>query len=357
MKRASCGPHLAAPPLGGRRRLLVAGAWAGACAGVALAVPPVLITLTAPAARAQGTKLTARVGLLGTGMLQGPARKLYTDALRAGLRRYGWEEGRNLTIITRYSEEVQRVPAAAAELVAAGVDVLVVTGTYGAVAARDATSRIPIVFVSAQDPVETGLAASLSRPGANLTGIALNSASLQPKLLQMLKEAMPAMQRAAFLSVAGDPTCESNWDQLQEPARRLGLKMQKVELSSAGQFAALAQEIGNVRAEALIAPSHIVFADRVEQLAAHAQRHGLALVQQAGEENEAHSLFSYGPSMTDAHERAGHFVDRLLRGASPATLPIEQPERYELVLNMKVARRLGITFPRSMVARADRVIE
>jgi putative ABC transport system substrate-binding protein len=345
MKPAAHGPGRAAPPSGGRRRSLLAGAWAA----VALALPPAF------SARAQGAKRTARVGLLGTGAQHVQARVVYTAALRAGLRRYGWEEGRNLTIVARYSEDLQRTSAVAAELVAAGVDVLVVTGTVAAMAARDATSRIPIVFLIAHDPVEAGLAASLSRPGANLTGIALSTWDLQPKLLQLLKEAMPGMKRAAFLSFAADPTCETAWARLQEPAQQLGLQMQKVELASMGRFAP--HEVNRIRAEAVIAPSHMAFADSVALLTAHAQRHGIALVQQGGEASDEHSLFYYGPSLSDAYDRAGYYIDRLLRGAAPATLPIELPEHFELVLNMKVARRLGITFPRSMLARADRVID
>jgi putative ABC transport system substrate-binding protein len=299
----------------------------------------------------------ARVGLLSAGRLEATERT-YIEALREGLKRRGWKEGNNFVLAARYGNgDYARLPALAAELVAAKVDLIVATSTRAAFAVKDATTTIPTVFASVQDPVEEGLVASLSRPGANLTGIAVNSFAVLPKRLELLKEALPKLARVAMLFETDDASCQVSWERLTQSATTLGIAMQRVEIDASRDYRGAFVSIARGRAEAVIAPTNLLFIGDAPHIGALASRHHLPLVQQGAEDSDASSLFSYGPSLTDAFERAADYVDRILRGAQPATLPIEQSTRYELVLNMKVARALGITFPRAMLARADRVID
>lgn len=317
-------------------------------------MPAAALLLVLPAA---AQTRVARVALLSAGRAQATERS-YIDALRTALRRLGWQEGRNLALVVRYGDgDYGRLPALAAELVAAKVDLIVATSTIAAFAARDTTARIPIVFATVQDPVDEGLVASLSRPGANLTGVAVNSFVVVPKRLELLKQAVPRVTRVAMLFEADDPSCEVSWDRLAQSATTLGIVVQKVEIDASRDYAGAFESLARARADAVIAPTNMLFLGDAPRIGALAARHGLALVQQGAEGSDEHSLFSYCPSLVEAFERAAFYVDRILRGANPATLPIEQSTRYELVLNMKAARALGITFPRAMLARADRVID
>jgi putative ABC transport system substrate-binding protein len=299
----------------------------------------------------------ARIGLLSVGSPEATERA-YVDVLRSGLRRRGWEDGRNLTFVARYGGgDYRRLSALAAELVAAEVDLIVATSTRAAFAAKEATKTIPVVFASVQDPVEEGLVASLSRPGANLTGIAVNSSTVLPKRLELLKEALPKLARVAMLYETDDPSCAVSWERLTAPAKALGVEMQKIEVAAAHDYARAFAAIVHGQAQALITPNNLLFLGDAPRIGALAVEHRLPLVQQGAEGADLHSLFSYGPSLTDAFERVAFYVDRILRGANPGTLPIEQPTRYELVLNRRVARALGIVFPRAMLVRADQVID
>lgn len=317
------------------------------------ALPAAALLLMRPA---PAQSRVARVGLLSTG--RPDAERAYIEALRTGLRRRGWEEGRNLALVAVFAHgDYGRLPALAAELLARKVDLIVAASTRAAFAARDATAKVPVVFATVQDPVDEGLVASLSRPGANLTGIAVNSFVIVPKRLELLKEALPQLKRAAMLFEAEDPSCQVSWERLADSAKTLGIAMQKIEIDASHDYGRAFASLAQGRAQAVIAPTNLLFLGDAPRIGALAANHGVPLVQQGAEGADEHSLFSYGPSLVDAYERAASYVDRILRGANPATLPVEQSTHYELVLNMKVARALGISFPRAMLARADRVID
>jgi putative ABC transport system substrate-binding protein len=280
-------------------------------------------------------------------------------AFQQGLRDLGWIEGRNIFIDYRFAEgRFERLPGLAAELVRLNVDVIAATTTPAAVAARNATGTIPIVMFSVGDPVGLGLITSLAHPSGNVTGLTY-SVGLETfgKQLELLKETVPGIRRVAVLWNPANPGSALAMSNVKLAARSLGAHLQLLETRSPdefdGAFAAMARE----RAEALLVVSDPFFGVHGARLADLATRHRLPSMHGVRELVEAGGLMNYGPSMPDNFRRGAGYVDKVLRGASPSDLPVQQPVKFELVINLKAAKMLGITLPQSMVLRADELIQ
>jgi ABC-type uncharacterized transport system substrate-binding protein len=315
--------------------------------------------LVAPlAADAQQAGKVPRIGFLG---VTSPSdRPHHVDAFRQRLRELGWVEGQNIVIDYRYAEgRVDRLPDLAAELVRLKVDLIVASaGTQAATAAKNATETIPIVMIYVRDPVGNGLIASLARPGGNVTGVS-GSAGLElfAKQLELLKETVPKIRRVAILSNPDNAYHQLAIREVNVAARSLGVQLQLLEARGPnefdGAFAAMAKE----RVGALLVLSDAIFGSHRTRLADLAARSRLPAAFGVRDDVEAGGLMSYGPSILDSYRQAATYVDRILRGAKPAELPVERPTKFELVINMKTAKALGLTIPQSVLLRADEVIQ
>jgi putative ABC transport system substrate-binding protein len=320
----------------------------------ALASPQALLRAQ-PAPRPAGK--VPRIGYLSNGSPVTHAHLL--EAFRLGLRELGWRDGQNVAIDYRFAEgQVERLPALAAQLVAARVDLMVAVPTAAAVAAHRATASIPIVAISVADPVGLGLAVSLAHPGANLTGVtfSVELASIS-KALQLFKEAIPTVSRVAVLSNPRNPSQPASVAAIAQAGRALGLALQFLQAGDAAEidlaFAAMVRE----RATALFVSPDSVFILHRARLAELATQHRLPSMHGVRENVDAGGLLSYGPSVAAQSRRAAIFVDKILRGARPGDLPIEQPTTFELVINRKTAKAIGVTIPQSLLLRADEVLE
>jgi putative ABC transport system substrate-binding protein len=323
---------------------------------VALAVPLVAALLGAPcAAVAQPAGRTARVGWLAGGR-QADAPSPYLEAFRLGMRERGRVEGRNLVLEVRVGER-DRAPELAAELVRLKVDVLVAAGPMVYDAARAAAGSTPVVFGFSGDPVEAGLVASLAHPGGNLTGISLLSFEVMGKRLELMTEALPGLARVAVLANPVHPGERSELRETQAAAGRLGLAVQYVPVRSAADFAAGFAAIERERAQAILAFPDALIMSQARAIADFSVRQRVPAVSGWAEFAMAGNFMSYGPSLRESWRRAAGYVDLILRGARPGELPVEQPTRFELVINRKVAEALGVTLPPSLLVRADRIIE
>ena len=325
---------------------------------VALVALLAVSLLAAPlAADAQQAGKVPRIGFLS---LTSPSdRPPLLDAFRQRLRELGWVEGQNIVIDYRYAEDrVDRLPDLAAELVRLKVDLIVSWGTQGVTAAKNATETIPIVMIAVRDPIGIGLIASLARPGGNVTGVS-GSAGLEwvAKQLELLKETVPKIRRVAILSNPTNAYHQLAIREVDVAARALGVQLQLLEAQGPnefdGAFAAMAKEsVG-----ALLVLSDAMLNSHRTRLAELAARNRLPAAYGVRESVEAGGLMSYGPSFLDSFRRAATYVDKILKGAKPAELPVEQPTKFELVINMKTAKALGLTIPQSVLLRADHVIE
>ena len=307
-----------------------------------------------PARAQQGGKL-ATIGLLGSGTAA--AQSQWTAAFVQRLRELGWTEGRNVTIEYRWAEgRSERFAEFAAEFVRLKVDVILTHNTPPVIAAKQATSVIPIVFATAADPVDTGLVASLARPGSNVTGLSSQTTDLASKRIELLREVVPGLRQLAFLSQPDNPYVVFDMRQAESAARRLGLETASLEIRRAEDIAPAFEELKG-RAEALyILPDPLLFTHRlrINTLALGARLPTMHLLR---EYVEASGLMSYGPNWSDQWRRAADYVDKILRGAKPADLPVEQPTKFDLIINLTTAKVLGLTFPDKLLALADEVIE
>jgi putative ABC transport system substrate-binding protein len=313
-------------------------------------------------AEAQHAANVPRIGFLGTL----PTNPLYA-ALWQGLHEFGYVEGQNIAIERRYSEgRAERLPDLATTLVRLKVDVIVVD-TCGAplIAASQATSTIPIVVAACNDDlVATGIISSLARPGGNITGLSELTPQLGAKRLELLREVVPNVRRVAVLSNPAysarfGPNFRfwtSDWVEVRNAAQVLGITLQPVEIRDRGGFDAAFSAMTRERADALIAFSDPLFVRHAKGIANRAAKSHLPAVYASREVVEAGGLLSYGPSSTDLFRRAAVYVGKILKGAKPADLPMEQPTQFELVINLKAAKALGLTIPQSILMRADEVI-
>ena len=309
------------------------------------------------AAEAQPTAKIARIGWLGDRPAAGPR----LEGFFKGLRDLDYVEGRNLMIEYRYAEgKPERYPALAADLVALKVDVIVSANTLGTLAAKQATKTIPIVFVGAADPVQSGLVTSLARPGGNATGLSALSPELVGKCLELLAQAVPGVSRVAVLWQPGAQGERTDKDMLKGAdvaARALGMRLQFVEARGPTEFDRAFSDMTRARADALTVLGSAMFNNERRRLVDLAAKNRLPAVYSGRASVDAGGLMSYGPNIADLWRRAATYVDKILKGANPGDLPVEQPTKFELVINLKTAKALGLTIPPSLLQRADQVIE
>ncbi len=327
---------------------------------IGLAVVLTLSLALAPlAAEAQQAAKVPRIGYLAANLAGNP---YLHEAFRQGLRDLGYVEGRNLVIEYRGAEgKPERFPALAAELVALKVDVIVVAGgTLAALAAKQATRTLPIVFAAAGDPVTDGLVTSLARPGGNVTGLSVLAPELVGKGLELLTQAVPGVSRVAVLWQPGGLGERTEKDMLkgaEVAARALGVRLQFVEARGPADVDSAFSEMTRARAGALtVLTSSMLFNER-RRLVDLAAKNQLPAVYPRRESVDAGGLMAYGPNLADLFRRAATYVDKILKGAKPAHLPVEQPTKFELVINLKTAKALGLTIPPLLLGRADQIIQ
>jgi putative tryptophan/tyrosine transport system substrate-binding protein len=323
---------------------------------VVLLIVPALATQLA--VEAQPPPKTVRIGWLGTSSSTTGAGSIYETAFMDRLRELGYVEGENLAVERRYSEgHDNRLPDLAAALVRLKVDVIVATGGQPPFAAKRATSRIPIVFTNNGDPVGSGLVSSLARPGGNVTGLSLASAEITGKRLQLLKEAVPGVTRVAILSNPTSPIQALMLKEVKIAAAALHLQLQFLDARSPDEVTSVLSMLTRERADALIILGHPMLAQQRGRIAALTAKSRMPAMAAQREYAEAGSLMAYGASLPEMYRRAATYVDKILKGAKPGDLPIEQPTKFEFVVNLKTAKTLGLTIPPAVLARADEVIQ
>jgi putative ABC transport system substrate-binding protein len=312
----------------------------------------------AGAGRAQ-QKAMPVIGVLGSGSPRGRAASPPSvTALRQGLSETGYVEGQNVAIEYRWAEgHYDRLPALAADLVRRKVDVIATSGgASSALAAKTATSAIPIVFVAA-DPVGAGLVASLARPGENLTGLSILSSELTPKRLELLSELVPQARVIALLVNPNNPNAERVMRDVQEAARAKGVQLPILKASAEDEFETAFASLVQLQAGALVVGADAFFNSQRAQLVALASRHAIPAIYEWREFPAGGGLISYGTNLTAIYRQVGIYVGQILNGAKPTDLPVQQPTKFELVVNLKTAKTLGLTVPQSILARADEVVE
>ena len=310
---------------------------------------------TVPFAEAQQAKKVPRIGLLSPFSPSATAR--WHEAFRKGLRDLGWVEGKNISIEYRYAEgKRDRLPELAADLVRLKVDVIVAAVNTDAVAAKKATSTIPIVVASAGDPVALGLVESLARPGGNITGLSQIAPELAGKRLELLKEIVPKLSRVAVIWNPQGTTSPLSWKEIQLPARELGVQLHSLEARSSNDFDKAFEDATRARAGAVAIMPDPLFAGNLKRIAELAAKNRLPSIFHLEEFVDSGGLVTYGVDRPDQFRRAAYFVDKILKGAKPADLPVEQPTKFELVINLKAAKQIGLTIPPNVLARADKVI-
>ena len=304
---------------------------------------------------AQQTTKIPRIGfIIGTAPAAVVAR---TEAFRQGLRELGYVEGKNIVIEWRYAEgKLDRLPALVAELVRLKVNVIVAGGPTPTRAAKDATSTIPIVMAQHTDPVGSGLVASLARPGGNITGLSTLAPEISGKRLELLKEIIPKLFRVAVFGTSTSASSAQELGGVRFTAGTLELKLQLLDIKGPKDVETAFRTASKERADAILVLSSGVNANLQTEIAELAVKSRLPVMYYRSEFVEGGGLMSYGVSFTDLDRRAATYVDKILRGAKPADLPVEQPKKFEFVINLKTAKQIGLTIPPNVLARADRVI-
>ena len=315
-----------------------------------------IMLAVAAVADAQEPKKVPKIGFL-----VGPSRSFFAsrmESFQQGLHSLGYIEGKNIVIEYRYAEgKADRLPTLAAELVGLNVDVIVTSATPSVLAAKKATSTIPVVFVSVTDPVSSGLVTSLARPGGNITGLTILAPELSGKRLELLKEAVPNVTRVAFLWNPANPAQAPQWREAQAAAQALGLRLQSLEVRSSNDFDSTFEAALRERARALIASPEPLINTHLKRIVEFAAKNRLPAMYAGPEVVDAGGLMSYSPDYTYQYRRAATYVDKILKGAKPADLPVEQPTKFELIINLKAAKQIGLTIPPNVLARADKVIK
>jgi putative ABC transport system substrate-binding protein len=307
------------------------------------------------AAHAQQTAKLPTIGFLGS--TAPSAQSQWTAAFVQRLRELGWIEGRTIAIEYRWAEgRFDRSPEIIAEFVRLKVDIIVTHATANVVAAKQATSVIPIVFAAAGDPVGSGQVASLARPGGNVTGLSLQRTEIAGKRLELLREAVPSLRRLAIMANTGNPANVLEMDEVQAAASTLGLDVATFEIRRTEDIASAFESLKGSADALYVASDPLTNTNRVRinTLALGAR---LSTIYGTREQVEAGGLMSYGPNFPDLFRRAGDYVDKILRGAKPADIPVEQPTKFDLVINLTTAKALGLEIPPMLLARADEVIE
>jgi len=306
-------------------------------------------------AEAQQQARIPKIGWLGPGSA---ALSTNRELVEQELRTLGYVEGKNILIEYRNADnKFDRLPALADELVRLKVDVLVTPSTPAALAAKSATKTVPIVFIGIADPVTAGLVDSLSRPGGNITGLTEIPEVLAGKRLELLKETIPKLSSVAVLWNPRNPGNAQQWKESQLPARELGLQLHSMEVSSADKFETAFKEAAKARSGALAVAQDSLANSNLKQIADLAIKNRLPAIYTRGNFVDNGGLMSYGADQVERYRRAAYYIDRILKGAKPADLPVEQPMRFELVMNLKTAKTLGLTIPPIVLMRVTRVVK
>ena len=317
-----------------------------------LSLLTLFISPSAQLAEAQQPKKVPRIGVLSPGS-PGPSPLL--DAFRQGLRELGYVEGQNIAIEYRFAEaKSEPLPELAAELVRLRMDVILAINTPASQVAKNATKTIPIVFTYVADPA--ALVASLARPGGNITGLTTLAAELSGKRLELIKEALPGISRVAYLWTSANPTATRVFRETELASRQLGIQLQPLKVQGPDQFQNAFKMATGKRAGVLFVWEDAVLLPHRTRILDLAARHRLPTTSQYREFTEAGGLLSYGPNLPDQFHRAAFYVDKILRGTKPADLPVEQPTKFEFVINLMTAKQMGLTIPPNVLARADKVI-
>jgi putative ABC transport system substrate-binding protein len=320
-----------------------------------LALAALLSVISFPAEAQQPARIH-RIGILIA--VSGSVFPARVEALRQRLRELGYVEGKNIVIEYRYAEgKGERLPDLAAELVRLKVDVIVTIGPGPTLAAKKASGTIPIVFAGASDPVGTGIVSSLAQPGGNITGLSLMAPDLDGKRLELLKEAFPKVARVAFLWRSGGSRGNLALTDMEAAAKALGLKLLSLQVRSLDDFEGAFARAKKERAQALITTTGALINTQQRRVLDFAAKNRLPAIYHYSEFVEAGGLMSYGPDNTDVCRRAADFVDKILKGAKPADLPVQQATKFEFVVNLNAAKQIGLMIPQKVLARADKVIK
>lgn len=306
-------------------------------------------------AEAQHTIKLPRIGFISP--LSASAASLNVDAFRSGLREFGYFDGKNIAIEYRFATgDASQLSEIVAALVSLNVDVLVVGSTPGALTAKNTTNVVPIVML-ASEPVESGLVASIARPGGNITGLNRLASELAAKRLELLKETFPKVTQVAFLFDSTHASDKRALRGVHETARVIGVQVQEIPVRSLNDFDSAFAAISREGADALLSSERPLFNTHRTRIVDFAARRRLPAVYGLREFVESGGLMSYASSLPDLYRRAAYFVDRILKGAKPADLPVEQPTKFELIISLKTAKQIGVTIPPNVLARADKVIK
>ena len=318
-----------------------------------LALWPLLFAPCFPAQAQQRAKVP-KIGFLGA---RPAASSIGLELFRQELRKLGYIEDKNIAFEYRSTDnKLDRLPTLADELVRLKVDVLVTPGTAEALTLKNATRTIPIVFFGGGDPVAAGLVDSLARPGGNITGFTSMGAVLAGKRLELLKETVPKLSRVALLWDPQDPSATQQWKESQLPARELGLQLDSMEVSSADKYESAFKEAIKARSAGLAVTSGALVLSNQKRITELATKNRLPAIYPRKDFVTSGGLLSYGDDRTEPYMRAAVFVDKILKGTKPADLPVEQPKKFEFIINLKAAKQIGLTVPPNVLVRADRVI-
>jgi putative ABC transport system substrate-binding protein len=309
----------------------------------------------APLVAQQRLAKVMRIGYLDTSSAGTASVRL--DRLRAGLRDLGYVEGKNIVIEARWAEtKYERLPALMAELLAQRLDLIVAAGPAAIQAVRQATTNLPVVFAASGDPLSFGFVQSLSRPGGNITGVSSVNVELSYKYVEILREAIPTLSTVAVLMNPGHPGHPDYLRSIQAAARDT-VKVLPIQAATAGEVEAAFNVINQARVGALIVPGDGLFFSQASRIAELAAKQHLPTLFSTWEPVQAGGLMSYGPNLAEQFYRVATYVDKILKGANPGDLPVEQPTTFELVINLKTAKAIGLTIRPELLLRADRVIE
>ena len=305
--------------------------------------------------RGQAAEKIARIGYMAAPTSSAELPRI--DAFRQGLRALGYVEGHNIAIDYRFADgKFERLPEVAAELVRLKVDVLIAVSTNAALVAKRATSTIPILFIGVSGPIEAGLVESLARPGGNITGLTNIASVLSGKRLEVLKETIPKLSRIAVLWDPQNPGSSLQWKESEIAAKELSLQIYPMEVSSANKYESAFNEAMKARSAALAVTLNPLAASNQKRLVELAAKYRLPAIYAREDFANNGGLMSYGPSHAAEGRDAARLVDKILKGAKPADLPVEQPTKFEFIVNLKAAKQIGLTIPPNVLARADKVI-